>query len=178
LRFAAALRYAASIRGARAREAGRFLPEPVGAGAVPRAGCLAAARAARRSAPPGRRPPGRVHNATRASSPPASVAPCTPWRAKRDTPSANAADCRTMHATIGSPSPGAVSQASWPPANWDTRPRRRSPGLRRPDTISGTRRAKCCGCTEAFQASRAGSIPVARSLSSRPAPARVPAGPA
>ena len=23
-------------------------------------------------------------------------------------------------------------------------------------------RAKCCGCTEAFQASRAGSIPVAR----------------
>ena len=24
-------------------------------------------------------------------------------------------------------------------------------------------RAKCCGCTEAFQASRAGSIPVARS---------------
>jgi hypothetical protein len=56
-------------------------------------------------------------------------------------------------------------------------PRRRSPGLRRPDTISGTRRAKCCGCTEAFQASRAGSIPVARSLPSRPAPARAPAGP-
>jgi hypothetical protein len=25
-------------------------------------------------------------------------------------------------------------------------------------------RAKCCGCTEAFQASRAGSIPVARLL--------------
>jgi hypothetical protein len=27
-------------------------------------------------------------------------------------------------------------------------------------------RAKCCGCTEAFQASRAGSIPVARLLQS------------
>ena len=32
-------------------------------------------------------------------------------------------------------------------------------------TIPRDTRAKCCGCTEAFQASRAGSIPVARSCS-------------
>ena len=45
-------------------------------------------------------------------------------------------------------------------------------------------RAKCCGCTEAFQASRAGSIPVARfachgewrSLVAHPAGGRAVAG--
>src|SRR5215218_1038272 len=60
-------------------------------------------------------------------------------------------------------------------------PRRRARGL----SSARSLRAKCCGCTEAFQASRAGSIPVARlrdshgewrSLVAHPAGGRAVAG--
>ena len=63
--------------------------------------------------------------------------------------------------------------------------RRPSPRARVPRVSSEpSARAKCCGCTEAFQASRAGSIPVARlehigewrSLVAHPAGGRAVAG--
>jgi hypothetical protein len=63
----------------------------------------------------------------------------------------------TTGSARGRPRPSSTTPVPSRPRSGDTQPRR---DLRYPKLGL---RAKCCGCTEAFQASRAGSIPVARS---------------